>query len=87
MINMEIKRHLQPLSWVGFIYKQAGLAAASSQQPLAQERQGEDFGEIGWQRAAGAASCISKVTVGRKHRQKARPQGFRYRSRRGKSNS
>lgn len=32
MINMEIKRHLQPLCWVGFVYKQAVLTASSSPQ-------------------------------------------------------
>lgn len=32
MINMEIKRHLQPLSWAGFVYKQAVLTASSSPQ-------------------------------------------------------
>lgn len=63
---MEIKRHLQPLSWVGFIYKQVVLAAPSSLQLLAQEwqgplgaRQGEAFGATGWQRAVGAASRVS----------------------------
>lgn len=32
MINMEIKRHLQPLSWVGFVYKQTVLTACCSPQ-------------------------------------------------------
>lgn len=32
MINVEIKRHLQPLSWADFVYKQAVLTASSSPQ-------------------------------------------------------